>query len=177
MPAFIRRWERRTSLFHRGRIHFIAQFHHRKKTRKEETPPAPGGDSEAVITGTRHRNENIDRTSEVQAFTSENPGAVRVINHRLSPLDLPSLPAVPLPPTRGPSLFLVPSVPADTKERLAPADPPVNDAVLVDRARHSSSRPSAGELYRETRDPRVPGEDFAFPGETVGSEFIPRLHL
>lgn len=45
--------------------------------------PAPGGDSEGVvITGTRYRNENIDRTSEVQAFTSENPGAVRVINHQ-----------------------------------------------------------------------------------------------
>lgn len=99
VPAFIQRWERCTSLFHRGRIHFIAQFHHRKKTRKEETPPAPGGDFEAVITGTQHRNENIDRTSEVQAFTSENPGAVRVINHQLSPLDLLSPPSIPLPPS------------------------------------------------------------------------------
>ena len=43
----------------------------------------------------RYRNENIDRTSEVQAFTSENPRVVRVINHRF---DRPS-------PSRSPVLF------------------------------------------------------------------------
>lgn len=82
----------------------------------------------------RYRNENIDRTSEVQAFTSENPRVVRVINHQLDR------------PSSFPSRVLFHHV----TEKCLTSRSVGEWCGLVDRARHSFSRfPSQGNPIAE----------------------------